>query len=110
MHGRHRPVVVLLATGVAALVPALPSAAQEPAVGELLRDPPALEAPSSGTRSDDRAPSGRRTEDADRDARATARPHALAETGADLRGLTLLGAALLLGGAGLRLRTSDVRW
>ncbi len=113
MHGRHRPVVVLLATGVAALVPALPAAAQEPAVGQLLRDPPALEAPPSRTGSGDRTSSGTtdpRTADANRERRAAARPSALAETGADLRGLTLLGAALLLGGVGLRLRTSHVRW
>lgn len=105
MRSGHRAAGVLLATAVASLAPALPAAAQD----TLLRDPPVLEEPPRAPASGGPGRSSGRDAGDPGDAR-DARPAVLAETGADLRGLTLLGGALVLAGAGLRLRTSRVRW
>ncbi|MCK9249208.1 MAG: hypothetical protein M0P31_09580 [Solirubrobacteraceae bacterium] len=66
--------------------------------------------PRAGERSGRSAGSDRRSAASDRADDADPPPDRLADTGLDLRGLGLLGVALVLAGTGLRLRTGETRW
>ncbi|EHN10729.1 hypothetical protein PAI11_23900 [Patulibacter medicamentivorans] len=99
----------MLAAGVVtlAVATAIPTAAvaQDQPLGQLLDAPPDLRpAPAHRRRPADR-PDGRGAGSVH-----AARASHLPDTGSDLRGLALVGLAMALSGAGLRLRTADVRW
>lgn len=109
---------MLLVAGLATAAHACPASAQqgtgEPAIGRLLEAPPDLEpdatdrAGAAGRGNDDDG--ARRSAAARRAPSSSAADGTLPDTGADLRGLTMIGLALLLGGLGARLRTDVARW
>ncbi|WP_320669858.1 LPXTG cell wall anchor domain-containing protein [Patulibacter defluvii] len=109
MRPERRALSAVLAAGVVtlAVVASNPSvaAAQSEPFGRLLDQPPDLR-PAPARREPPARPD---REPGARSPRAAAAAH-LPDTGSDLRGLALVGLAMALAGAGLRLRTADVRW